>query len=74
MLNDIVGQGRHDGLQRLVPFITPERVVDALERSLRKRRAGVMVFPDASSAVAWRARRWAPAALAATINRFGMSR
>lgn len=70
MLDDIVGRGRHDGLQRLVPFITPERVVDALDRSLQRPRAGLMVFPDASSAVAWRARRWAPGVLTAVINRF----
>lgn len=69
MLDDIVGRGRHDGLQRLVPFITPERVVDALERSLQRRRAGLMVFPDASSALTWRARRWAPWALTAVLNR-----
>jgi short-subunit dehydrogenase len=69
MLDDIVGQGRHEGLQRLVPFITPERVVDALERSLQRRRAGLMVFPDASSALTWRARRWAPRTLSAAISR-----
>lgn len=69
MLDDIVGRGRHDGLQRMVPFITPERVIAALERSLQRPRAGLMVFPDASSAVAWRARRWAPRALTAVISR-----
>jgi NAD(P)-dependent dehydrogenase (short-subunit alcohol dehydrogenase family) len=71
MLDDIVGQGRHDGLKRFVPFITPERVVDALEGSLQRRRAGLMVFPDASSAIAWRARRWVPRTLTAVFNRFG---
>jgi NAD(P)-dependent dehydrogenase (short-subunit alcohol dehydrogenase family) len=74
MLDDIVGRGRHDGLQRFVPFITPERVVDALEGSLLRRRAGLMVFPDASSKVAWRARRWAPRTLTAVINRLGAPR
>jgi NAD(P)-dependent dehydrogenase (short-subunit alcohol dehydrogenase family) len=69
MLDDIVGRGRHDGLQRLVPFITPERVVDALEGSLQRRRGGPMVFPDVSSAVAWRARRWAPRTLTAVLSR-----
>jgi hypothetical protein len=73
MLDEIVGRGRHDRMQRLVPFITPEKVIDALDRSLARPRAGLMVFPDASSTIAWRARRWAPRTLTAVVNRFGPS-
>jgi NAD(P)-dependent dehydrogenase (short-subunit alcohol dehydrogenase family) len=69
MLDDITGRVRHDRLKALLPFISPERVVDALDRSLQRRRAGVMVFPDASSAAAWRVRRWAPRTLTAALSR-----
>jgi NAD(P)-dependent dehydrogenase (short-subunit alcohol dehydrogenase family) len=69
MLDDIVGRVRHDRLKGLVPFISPERVVDALDRSLQRRRGGVLVFPDVSSAAAWRVRRWAPRALTAALSR-----
>lgn len=68
MLNEILGQGRHERLQRLLPLITPEKVVDALDKSLAKRGGKVMVLPDASSALAWRARRWAPGLLTAALN------
>lgn len=68
MLNDILGQGRHERLRRLVPFIAPEKVVDALDKSLAKRRGKAMVFPDLSSSLAWRARRWAPGLLSIALN------
>ncbi|AEF37731.1 SDR family NAD(P)-dependent oxidoreductase [Mycolicibacter sinensis] len=68
MLDDILGQGRHERLRRLVPLITPEKVVDALDKSLAKRGGKVMVLPDLSSALAWRARRWTPGLLTAALS------
>ena len=44
-------------LDEMTP-IPPERVLDAIERSLEKGR--LFVFPGRGSKAAWRARRWTP--------------
>ncbi len=70
MLDRIFEQGLPERVRRLntfIPAISAEQVVDELDASLAKRRSRLMVFPDRSTKVLWRVRRWAPGLLTAAI-------
>lgn len=69
MLDDIYAQGLPTRMQRFARPITAEQVIDALEKSLEKKpTAQTMVFPDASTKVMWRIRRWTPRLLNGVVN------
>lgn len=63
MLPDFFGEADN---QRKARPITPEQVIDAVERALAKDR--FLVLPDASAKVIWRARRFAPRTLRRVLS------
>ncbi|MGH3556082.1 MAG: SDR family NAD(P)-dependent oxidoreductase [Mycobacterium sp.] len=69
MLDDIFAQGIPDGLGKLSRPLTAAKVLDAVDASLRRRRRAIYVFPDLSSKVAWRVRRFTPVSLGAVLQR-----
>jgi hypothetical protein len=69
MLDDIFAQGIPDGLAKLSRPVSPAKVLDAVEVSLRRRRRAIYIFPDVTSKVAWRIRRFAPVLLASALQR-----
>lgn len=71
MLESIVAQGHDRRLVELGRPLTPERVIDALERSLTKRRSTPWVFPSPSARAMWRVRRYAPRLVNALSIRLG---
>ncbi|SBS79139.1 Short-chain membrane-associated dehydrogenase [uncultured Mycobacterium sp.] len=69
MLAGIFDQGLPARMQRLSRPITAERVLDSLEQSLARPKGNLMVFPDISTTLLYRVRRWAPGLLTGAIAR-----
>jgi NAD(P)-dependent dehydrogenase (short-subunit alcohol dehydrogenase family) len=69
MLDDIMAQGMSERLKNMSPVATAEQVVDAIEVSLARPRAGIYVFPGGAAKVLWRARRLSPRLLAGVVRR-----
>lgn len=68
MLDDLMGQGTPERLKKLGRVATPETVIEAIERSLARRRDFDYVFPGVSTKLLWRLRRHVPAPLGAGIR------
>lgn len=71
MLESIVAQGHDRRRVEISRPLSPEQVIDALERSLTKRRSTPWVFPTATTRAAWRLRRHFPRAVNAFSIRVG---
>ncbi|KUI29212.1 hypothetical protein AU194_20240 [Mycobacterium sp. GA-2829] len=69
MLDGIFANGLLDGMRKLSRTTAPETVVDAVDASLRRRRQSAFVFPDLTTKVLWRVRRFAPGLLAYATRR-----
>ena len=69
MLDGIFSQGLPARMQRLSRPITAAQVIDALDQSLARPKGNLMVFPDVSTKLLYRVRRWAPGLLTGAIAR-----
>ncbi len=70
MLTRIVADGQsQQSVDRSRP-LTPEKVVDVVERSLARRRRSIWVFPGPAGFV-WRLRRWSPRTVNALAGKLG---
>lgn len=69
MLDTLNGHSKLSRAAEVVKPIPPERVLDAIDASLRRGRRKVFVFPGRGSTTAWRIRRFLPGGLDAVMRR-----
>jgi hypothetical protein len=69
MLDDILRQDVPKGALKALKPITAQQVLDAIDASLVRPRAGMYVFPGRGSTTAWRLRRFTPGLFDAALRR-----
>jgi NAD(P)-dependent dehydrogenase (short-subunit alcohol dehydrogenase family) len=73
MLDDIMGQGVPERLKTFFGVVSADVVLDAVEKSLARRRQYDYVLPGLSTKLLWRVRRLLPALLRSGIPRIDRS-
>jgi NAD(P)-dependent dehydrogenase (short-subunit alcohol dehydrogenase family) len=69
MLDDILRQDAPKGALKVLKPITAQQVMDAIDASLARPRAGMYVFPGRGSTTVWRLRRFTPGLFDAALRR-----